>query len=245
MKYGLIGEKLGHSFSVPIHNAFGNADYILKELPRDGLEDFLQKKDFEGLNVTIPYKQDVMPYCVLDDAAKEIGAVNTIVNRNGVLYGYNTDAYGLEALIDQTAGQRDEQENEENISERPADFSGMKTVILGAGGTAKTAAYVLKKKNASEITILARDLNKAERTMEGKNLKFASITQIPDEILKETEIIINTTPVGMFPNSEQAPVNISDFRKLKCVIDVVYNPLTTKLIADAKKEDSWSNRLLR
>ena len=239
MEYALIGEKLGHSFSVPIHNAFGNPDYVLKEIPRDELRVFLEKKDFKGLNVTIPYKQDVMPYCILDEAAKEIGAVNTIVNRNGELYGYNSDAYGLEALLDRTVGEKTDAESAAKSADKDyclrADLTGWKAVILGAGGTAKTATFVLGKKNVSEITILARDVDKAKKGMKGKPVSFASITEIPEEILEKTDIIINTTPVGMFPNADFAPVNISDFRNLKCVIDVVYNPLTTKLIADAKR----------
>ena len=100
MKYGLIGEKLGHSFSVPIHKAFGNPEFCLKEIPKKDLKEFLTKKDFYGINVTIPYKQDVMPYCILEEAAEEIGAVNTVILKDGMLYGYNTDAFGLSSMID-------------------------------------------------------------------------------------------------------------------------------------------------
>ena len=107
MNYGLIGEKLGHSFSVPIHNAFGNPDYVLKEIPREELTAFLQAGDFKGLNVTIPYKQDVMPFCILDEAAAQIGAVNTLVKKDGGIYGFNTDAFGLSSMMDLAYGVED------------------------------------------------------------------------------------------------------------------------------------------
>ena len=101
MEYGLIGEKLGHSFSKDIHNLIGDYDYQLKEIPRDSLNQFMEKKDFKAINVTIPYKQDVIPYLdFIDDAAKAIGAVNTIVNKDGKLFGYNTDYYGMKSLFE-------------------------------------------------------------------------------------------------------------------------------------------------
>ena len=223
LTYGLIGEKLGHSFSVPIHVSFGNPAYVLKEIPKDELKVFMEEKAFKGLNVTIPYKQDVMPYCILDEAAAEIGAVNTIVNKNGELYGYNTDAFGLSAMMDLAMGQ-------ENV-----DFSGKKAVILGGGGTAKTATYVLSRKNAKKITLLVRDVKKASPDFAGKNVEIVSISEIPDDIFKETEILINTTPVGMYPIVDASPVDIEKFESLCGVFDVVYNPLCTKLVGDARK----------
>ena len=230
MKYGLIGEKLGHSFSVPIHNAFGNSDYVLKEIPKGKLPDFMKAQDFEGINVTIPYKQDVMPYCILDDAAKEIGAVNTIVKRNGKLYGYNTDAFGLSALIDKTLC--------EGIGEK--EFTnGESAVILGAGGTCKTAIYVLKQKKVSSIYVLARDAKKAEKTLAGKNVKVFSIEKNENgnypECIRNAAILINTTPVGMYPKADNMPVDLHQFTKLQCVFDVVYNPLTTRLVDTARQ----------
>ena len=129
MKYGLIGEKLGHSFSPDIHKRLATSDYILKEIPREALGEFLTKKEFEGVNVTIPYKQEVIPYLhYISDAARDIGAVNVIVNKAGFLYGYNTDFHGLKALVLKTAG----------------DISGKKVLILGTGGTSRTALAVAK-----------------------------------------------------------------------------------------------------
>lgn len=228
MKYGLIGEKLGHSFSVPIHNAFGNPEYVLREIPKDELEHFLKQQDFEGLNVTIPYKQDVMPYCILDDAAKEIGAVNTIVKKDGVLYGYNTDAYGLASLMDRTLGKQEE----------AAEFTnGESAVILGAGGTCKTAIYVLRQKKVKTIYVLARDVDKAEKILAGKDVKVYPIERGEGypECIKNAEILVNTTPVGMYPKADGMPVELRDFTNLKCVFDVVYNPLTTKLVQEARE----------
>ncbi len=224
MKYGLIGEKLGHSFSVPIHKAFHNPEYGLKEIPKDEVDAFMEAKDFRGLNVTIPYKQTVMPHCILDDAAKEIGAVNTIVNKDGVLYGYNTDAFGLSAMMDLCMG-------EENV-----DFAGKNAVIIGAGGTAKTATYVLKSKHVKSVTILARNIEKATSEMDGKDVLIASSVETPEEILADTDILVNTTPVGMFPNADAVPVDLDKFRNLSCVFDVVYNPLCTKLVAKAREK---------
>ena len=225
MKYGLIGEKLGHSFSVSIHNSFGNPDYELREIPRDELDAFRKERDFAGINVTIPYKQDVMKYCILDDAAKQIGAVNTIVNRNGVLYGYNTDAYGLSALIDRTMSPGSSTQFGDSYS----------AVILGAGGTCKTAIYVLEQKRVSSIYVLARDTKKAEETLKGKNVTVFPIEagSYPD-CVKNAKILINTTPVGMYPKADGVPVDLDDFTNLECVFDVVYNPLTTNLVANAK-----------
>jgi shikimate dehydrogenase len=221
--YALIGEKLGHSFSVPIHNAFGNHDYTLVEIPRDELDAFMTKREFKGINVTIPYKQAVMPYCVLDEAAKEIGAVNTIVNKDGTLYGYNTDAFGLSEMMDEAVGHD------------ASFFTGKSAIILGAGGTAKTAAYVLKSKGVKHITVLARNTDKAKEEMSGKCDLVESIENTPEEIRKSAEILVNTTPVGMYPNVDKKPVELSDFPNLTCVFDVIYNPLTTDLIAEAKK----------
>ena len=232
MKYGLIGEKLGHSFSVSIHNSFGNPDYILREIPKDELDEFMQKKGFLGINVTIPYKQDVMKYCVLDEAAKEIGAVNTVINRDGVLYGYNTDAFGLAAMMDHAVcGECAKREDCRNTE---IDFSGRDAIILGAGGTAKTALYVLNKKNARTVTLLVRDVEKAKESFAGKNVSVFSLEEELPEYVKNAEVLVNTTPVGMYPKNEASPVSLSEFPKLKSVFDVVYNPLTTELIAEAK-----------
>ena len=210
MEYGCIGKKLPHSFSKIIHEKIGDYSYELVELTEDELPDFMEKRDFKAINVTIPYKEAVIPYLYeLSDTAKEIGAVNTVVNRDGKLYGYNTDFYGMTALI-----------KKNNI-----DFSGKKVAVLGTGGTSKTAAAVAKSLGAQTVIKVSR------KTAEG--------TVTYDELYEnhsDTSIIINTTPVGMFPEIFASPINVEKFSSLSGVIDAVYNPLVTKLVADAKNK---------
>ena len=208
MKYGLIGEKLGHSFSPDIHKRLVTSDYVLKEIPRDTLGEFLAKKEFVGVNVTIPYKQDVIPYLhYISDSAQYIGAVNVIVNKDGVLHGYNTDFYGLKALVLKTAG----------------DISGKKVLILGTGGTSRTALAVAKALGASRI-------DRVGRTEKEGCVTYA----FAYEHLSDSEIIINTTPVGMFPECDAAPVDINAFPNLQGVVDVVFNPISTNLVLSAQ-----------
>ena len=153
MKYGLIGEKLGHSFSKDIHERLGGYEYELREIAPDKLDEFMKKKDFLGINVTIPYKERVIPYLdFIDERAKEIGAVNTVVNRDGKLYGYNTDYDGMMALF----------------AHAGIDPKGRKAVILGSGGTSKTAMAVLKELGAGEIIRLSRSGKDGAETY-GKN----------------------------------------------------------------------------
>ncbi len=208
MKYGLIGKHLKHSFSKEIHNSLSEYEYELKEIPKDKLDEFLTERDFKAINVTIPYKEAVLPYLYyIDDSAKEIGAVNTIVNKDGKLYGYNTDFYGMSMLI----------------SHAKIDVKGKKVAVLGTGGTSKTASAVLKSLSAKEILTVSRA--KTENTITYDEL-YADYSDI--------DIIINTTPLGMFPNNLSKAVDISKFSKLSGVIDAVYNPLRTSLIVDAK-----------
>ncbi|MBO7245347.1 MAG: AAA family ATPase [Clostridia bacterium] len=208
MKYGLIGEKLGHSFSPDIHKRLATSDYVLKEIPRDTLGEFLAKKEFVGVNVTIPYKQDVIPYLhYISDSAQYIGAVNVIVNKDGVLHGYNTDFYGLKALVLKTAG----------------DISGKKVLILGTGGTSRTALAVAKALGASRI-------DRVGRTEKEGCVTYA----FAYEHLSDSEIIINTTPVGMFPECDAAPIDINAFPNLQGVVDVVFNPISTNLVLSAQ-----------
>ena len=209
MLYGCIGEKLGHSFSKEIHNMIGAYPYELKETPSDALDDFMQKKEFPGINVTIPYKEKVMPHLYeIDEGAAAIGAVNTVVKRGDKLYGYNTDFYGMKKLLSHA-----------NIS-----VQGKKVAILGTGGTSKTAAAVAKSLGAKQILTVSR-------RRENGAILYDDLYQKH----KDTEIIINTTPVGMFPNADLSPLDLSFFKKLCGVIDAVYNPLSTKLICQAKK----------
>lgn len=209
MEYGLIGEKLGHSYSKTIHEMIGRYNYELKEIPKDGLEEFILGKDYKGLNVTIPYKQDVMKYLdYIDDGAKRIGAVNTIVNNNGYLSGYNTDYYGLKKLI-------------EGLE---VDLNGAKVLILGTGGTSKTARTVVEDLGAATVIIVGR-------TKREDNISYEeAVSEHAD-----ADFIVNTTPCGMYPNILVSPIELSEFGNLKGVVDVIYNPARTKLALDAQR----------
>lgn len=204
MQYGLIGEKLGHSYSREIHENIADYKYELVELTHAELPTFLQNKDFRAINVTIPYKQDVIPFLdQIDDSAKKIGAVNTIVNRDGKLYGYNTDFFGMRS----------------QLSHMGVSLYGENVLILGAGGTAKTAHAVAESLQASGIVTLPR-------CPEGYN---EAAKKHPD-----TTFIINATPVGMYPRCEDVPVDISVFPHLKGIFDAIYNPLRSNLILDGQ-----------
>ena len=210
MEYGLIGEKLGHSFSKIIHTELAGYDYSLCEIPKGELDSFMQKADFKAINVTIPYKQDVIPYLYeIDDTAKEIGAVNTVVNKNGKLYGYNTDFYGLSALIKKA----------EIVIENK------KVLILGSGGTSKTAFAVAKFMGAKEILKVSRKGGNGLITYSQAVLNHS-----------DSEIIINTTPCGMYPDIDASPIEIEAFKNLSGVVDVIYNPLCSKLVVKAKEK---------
>lgn len=204
MEYGLIGEKLGHSYSVKIHKEFGDYSYELKSLKKEDLPNFFADKNFKGINVTIPYKQEVFKY--LDEVypkAAEIGAVNTVVNKSGRLCGYNTDYYGVKALADFAK----------------IDFCGANVLILGSGGTNKTVTAVCKDCGAKSVTTVSRN---------GK-INYDNVYELTD-----TNIIFNTTPVGMFPNIDGKPIDLSKFPNIKGVLDAIYNPLKTKLILQAE-----------
>ena len=211
MEYGCIGERLGHSFSKEIHNALASYEYSLKELKREELPEFLKNKDFKAINVTIPYKQDVIEFLDwISDEAKTINAVNTIVNKNGKLYGYNTDFYGLKALIER-----------ENVSSKDKMVA-----VLGSGGTSNTAFAVANYLEALSVLKVSR------------NKKDGYITY--DELYEkycDCEIIINTTPCGMFPKTGVSAVDLEKLPKVKAVFDAVYNPLNSKLILDAKAKN--------
>lgn len=210
MDYGLIGKKLSHSFSAEIHPKLFNCDYSLYELDEGELEKFFSKRRFMGINVTVPYKKAVMKYLdYIDDDAEKIGAVNTVLNKNGRLYGYNTDFSGLKALI-VSAG---------------VSLKDKSVIILGSGGTAKTAKAVSENLGAGNITLISRTGKNGADTYE--NLK---------KYHKTADILINTTPVGMYPDVNESPVSIREFERLTAVFDVIYNPLRTKLVCDALKK---------
>ena len=209
MKYGLIGEHLGHSYSVPIHRMISGEDYELKEIAPADLGTFMTRKEFRAVNVTIPYKQDVIPYLdEFSDTAREIGAVNTVVNRNGRLYGTNTDVYGLRALILRVC----------------PDIRGRKTLVLGTGGTGKTAVYTARALGADSVIRVSRSAREDAVTY-AEALKNHA----------DAEILINTTPCGMFPAAEDMPVDIVGFPELRGVVDAIYNPLRTRLVLSAQR----------
>ena len=205
MEYGLLGEKLGHSFSPQIHQALAGYNYRLLPTPPGEVEALFRRRDFKGLNVTIPYKQTVMPLCgEIDPRAAAIGAVNTVVNRAGRLIGYNTDIDGLIYLA-RRAG---------------VDVRGKKVVILGSGGTSRTARAAAKELGAAETVVVSRH---------GVD-NYGNLSRHAD-----AGLLINTTPVGMYPNCGAAPVSLDAFPRLEGVLDVVYNPLRTALVMEAER----------
>ena len=203
--YGLLGRKLGHSWSVPIHTALGCGGYRLIELEPEELEGFLSQPNIGGLNVTIPYKRDVMPFCdVIDPLAQAIGSVNTLTRReDGKLYAYNTDAAGF-CWMAERAG---------------ISFAGKKTVVLGSGGASLTAGACAKKLGAREVVVISRS---------GEN-NYGNLSRHAD-----ADIVVNTTPVGMYPNTGVSPVDLTSFPKCSGVLDVVYNPRRTALLLQAE-----------
>ncbi len=206
MQYGLIGEKLSHSFSKDIHKKYFGLDYSLKELEPDEVSTFLKERKFKAINVTIPYKNTIIDYLdFVDDTAKKIGAVNTIVNDNGILKGYNTDFSGLKLMLQKSG----------------VDFTDKNFLILGDGATSKTAAAVAESLCAKSVIRVSRKGT------------VGTVSYSEAEGLKDTQIIINTTPVGMFPNLENTPISIDNFPNLVGLFDVVYNPLRTKLVCSA------------
>lgn len=205
MRYGLIGETLKHSHSPRLHAMLGDPEYALMPLPREALDALLTERAFDGLNVTIPYKRDVLAWCAeLGETAKRIGSVNTLVKRaDGSLYGDNTDAFGF-ARMAERAGIR---------------FASRKTLVLGSGGTSLTACDVITQAGGQAIVI----------SRHGKN-HYEGLEQHAD-----AEVIVNATPVGMYPHVEGAPVDLRDFPRLAGVLDVVYNPLRTRLLQQAEE----------
>lgn len=220
MNYGLIGEKLGHSFSKEIHALIGSYDYELKEIASIDLPAFMQQKEFKGINVTIPYKQDVIPFLnSIDKAAEEIGAVNTVVNRDGKLSGYNTDFIGLKRLI----------------LSQGLKLDGKKVLILGTGGTSRTARAVAKALNAKTILTVSRSAKPGDD--KGNSISQSVISyQDAAALHNDCDIIINTTPCGMFPKIDDSPIDLSPFTKLSGVIDVIYNPLRSQLVLQAQEK---------
>lgn len=205
MKCGLLGRKLGHSYSPQIHSLLGDYDYSLYEKEPDELEVFLKHGDFTGLNVTIPYKKSVIAYLdVLSPVAARLGAVNTIVRRaDGTLVGHNSDYFGFRSMIEGSG----------------LDVSGKKVLVLGSGGASATAVAVLQELHADVVVISRNSDNNYDNI----------------QIHADASVIVNTTPVGMYPNVDAAPLSLSAFSKLEGVLDVIYNPARTQLLMEADR----------
>lgn len=206
MKYGLLAENISHSYSPQIHKLLGNYEYKIYNVEPKKLEHFILNENFQGLNVTIPYKKTIIPFCEkISPLAKKIGSVNTIIRRkNGALYGDNTDFFGFKYMVDQA-----------KIS-----FSNKKVLILGTGGTSLTAKTFIESTNPREIILVSRS----------GNINYSNIY-----IHKNADVIVNTTPVGMYPNNEEKLIDLSIFSNCSAVVDVIYNPLLTPLVLEAKK----------
>lgn len=204
--YGLLGEKLGHSFSPQIHACLGDYEYKLFEVSPENLGDFLRSGTFEGLNVTIPYKKAVMPYLAeISENAKAIGSVNTItVLPNGTLRGDNTDYDGFLYLVRRSG----------------VSVAGKKALVLGTGGASLPVKKVLSDLGAREIVSISRT---GENNYQNLDKHF------------DADLLVNTTPVGMYPNNLQSPLSLDGFAHLSGVLDIVYNPQKTKLVLDAEQ----------
>ncbi len=206
-KFGLIGEKLGHSFSPAIHAKLGDYRYLLYELKPQQLGPFLKQADFDGLNVTIPYKKDVIPYCAeLTPQARRIGSVNTLVRReDGSLLGHNTDYDGFQFLL-KSAG---------------AQVKGKKALILGTGGASLTVHTALEDLGAAEIVYISRS---------GPN-HYGNL-----DLHRDAQLIVNATPVGMYPNTGECKVDLDLFPELEGVFDLIYNPAKTQILLNAERK---------
>lgn len=207
-RYGLIGETLGHSYSKLIHEQLADYTYDLIPLSKEEFPDFMQKHEFSAINVTIPYKQAVLPYLdALSDSAKAIGAVNCIVNRKGVLYGDNTDYTGFLYTL-----------RKNNIK-----VTGEKVLVLGNGGAAKAVVAALYSLSPKELI-----------TVKYKEEPGTVTYEQAATLHSDASLIVNTSPVGMYPNVDACPMDIAPYRNLKAVVDIIYNPAITKLLAQAK-----------
>ncbi len=204
--YGLIGYPLGHSFSPQIHKALGGYEYSLFPLKEGDVGAFLQKKEFDAINVTIPYKQTVMPFLDrISPEAEAIGSVNTVVKEaNGTLSGYNTDVFGVEKMLEKGK----------------IEVLGKKALVLGSGGSSKTVVFVLKRLGARSVTVISR----------GGEDNYENIQRHAD-----AEIIVNTTPLGMYPKNGVSAVDLSLFPRLEGAVDLIYNPEKTAFLLQAEE----------
>ena len=205
MRCGLLGKTLGHSYSPQIHAQLGDYSYELFEKQPEELENFLRHGEFDALNVTIPYKKAVLPYCAaLSDAVKAIGSANTLVRQpDGTLFADNTDAFGFSCIADECG----------------VDIAGKKALVFGSGGASVTAQYVLRARGAREVLVISRSGEHNYENLE-KNT--------------DAEILVNTTPLGMYPNNGASPADLTRFPRCEAVLDVVYNPARTALLLQAE-----------
>ena len=207
MKCGLLGRKLGHSYSPQIHSMLGEYSYTLFEKEPNEIEVFLKCGDFTGINVTIPYKKDVIPFLdELSSAAQKMGAVNTIIRRkDGTLFGHNTDCFGFASMVKKSG----------------LDVSGKKVLVLGSGGASNTVVAVLTELGAEAVVISRTGENNYENLV----------------LHMDAAAIVNATPVGMYPNTLKSPINLDLFPRLEGVLDLIYNPARTQLLLDAEKRN--------
>lgn len=215
MNYGLIGEHLSHSYSKQIHALLGDYSYKILSLAPGDVEDFLLKKQFKGINVTIPYKKTVVPFCdFISPVAERVGGVNTItVDASGKLHGDNTDYYGFSYMAEKAG----------------ISFTNKKVLVLGSGGTARTVQAVADDGDAAEIVIVSRT----------GQVNYDNIYEEND-----ADIIVNATPVGMYPETAEIPVDLKFFPNCSGVLDVTYNPLFSRLLLEAKRlEIPYTNGL--
>ena len=206
--YGLLGRKLGHSWSAVIHKALGCNEYGLIELEPEELVPFFKNNDIGAVNVTIPYKKDVIAVCdCIDGFAREIGSVNTVVRKpDGKLYGYNTDIVGFRYMA----------------SSAKIALKNKKVLVLGSGGSSLTACAAAHAEGASSVTVISRS---GENNYDNLHLHA------------DADVIVNTTPVGMFPQNGEAPLDLDVFPKLSGVIDLIYNPRRTALLLKAEERN--------
>lgn len=204
LRSGLLGEHLGHSYSPQIHALLGGYEYKLYEKSPDEVEDFIKNGEWDGINVTIPYKKVAASLCdELSDIARKLGSANTLVRKNGKIYGYNTDYYGFMSMVERSG----------------ISVKGKKAIVLGSGGASVTVCAVLESLGAG-VTVISRS---------GED-NYSNLSKHAD-----AEIIVNTTPVGMYPKNGESAIDLRDFPNCKGVFDLIYNPLRTKLILQAEE----------
>ncbi len=204
MKFGLLGRKLGHSYSPMIFDLMGGYRYDLYEREPDNIRDLLKNGDFDGINVTIPYKKEVLQYLdEIDPLAARLGSVNTVVRRNGKLTGYNSDYFGFLSMVKRTK----------------LELAGKKVLVLGSGGASVTVCAVLQDLGAIVIVI----------SRSGEN-NYGNL-----HLHRDAAAIVNTTPLGMYPNNGSAPLDVGQFPNLEGVLDLIYNPARTQLLLDCEK----------